>query len=197
MEEYCTMDQKDYVSFVLMLALCLAGSIFKLWDYILVHRSVKKERASASVLSGQIVIRADWRSWLSTGLLFLGVAVPIVAGTITAAFPLVFFILFALAALYYCLHSLFWSITLNETDFVCRTLSGQKNTYAYADVRRIVPIGRKKRRMDGLRIVMADGSVIVVDRTLYGLDTLERRVRAVVGDVYVPEDFITPMRPLR
>ena len=103
---------------------------------------------------------------------------------------------FALAALYYFIHGLVWRITLEEESFTCRSLTGKESTHRYADVRRIVPIGRSKRKMDGTRVVMRDDSIVFIDRTLYGVETLERRVRDALGDNFIEEASLQPMKPL-
>lgn len=191
------MTEKEYISFLLLFILCLVGTAFKIWDYFRVRHAVKAERAKAGTGSGRIVIKSDWRSSLSTLLLLLGVLAPLVTGSITRALPLAFFILFAFAALYYLVHSLFWRITVDEESFTCRTMVGKETTYRFADVRRIVPIGKSKRKMDGTRIVMRDDTIVFVDRTLYGVETLERRVKEALGENFVEEESLKPMRPLR
>lgn len=39
--------------------------------------------------------------------------------------------------------------------------------------------------MDGTRLVMRDDTVVFIDRTLYGLETLERRVRDALGESFI------------
>ena len=191
------MTEKEYISFLLLFLLCLLGTAFKLWDYIRVRRAVKEERARVGTIPGQVVIKVDWRASLSTFCLMLGVLAPLVTGSITKTLPLVIFILFALAALYYFIHGLVWRITLEEESFTCRSLTGKESTHRYADVRRIVPIGRSKRKMDGTRVVMRDDSIVFIDRTLYGVETLERRVRDALRDSFIEEASLQPMKPLR
>ena len=191
------MTAKEYVSFLLLFLLCVLGSAFKLWDYLRVRRAVKEERARVGTIPGRVVIKVDWRASISTLCLLLGVLAPLVTGTITKVFPLIIFILFALAALYYFVHGLIWRITLEDESFICRSMTGKQSSYRYADVRRIVPIGRSKRKMDGTRVVMRNDTVIFIDRTLFGVETLERRVRDALGDSFIEEASLQPMKPLR
>ena len=107
------------------------------------------------------------------------------------------FLLLAVAALYYFVHSLIWRVVLDEEAFTCRTITGKESTYRYADVRRIVPFGKSKRKMDGTRVVMQDDTIVIIDRTLYGVETLERRVRDVLGDDFISESSLAPMKPLK
>ena len=51
--------------------------------------------------------------------------------------------------------------------------------------------------MDGTRVVMRDDSIVFIDRTLYGVETLERRVRDALGDSFIEEASLQPMKPLR
>ena len=74
------MTEKEYVSFLLLFILCVLGTAFKLWDYFRVRSAVKAERARVGSQTGRIVIKADWRAWLSTLLLLLGVLAPVVTG---------------------------------------------------------------------------------------------------------------------
>ncbi len=191
------MTAKEYVSFLLLFLLCVLGSAFKLWDYLRVRRAVKEERARVGTIPGRVVIKVDWRASISTLCLLLGVLAPLVTGTITKVFPLIIFILFAIAALYYFVHGLIWRITLEDESFICRSMTGKQSSYRYADVRRIVPIGRSKRKMDGTRVVMRNDTVIFIDRTLFGVETLERRVRDALGDSFIEEASLQPMKPLR
>lgn len=191
------MTAKEYVSFLLLFLLCVLGSAFKLWDYLRVRRAVKEERARVGTIPGCVVIKVDWRASISTLCLLLGVLAPLVTGTITKVFPLIIFILFAIAALYYFVHGLIWRITLEDESFICRSMTGKQSSYRYADVRRIVPIGRSKRKMDGTRVVMRNDTVIFIDRTLFGVETLERRVRDALGDSFIEEASLQPMKPLR
>lgn len=191
------MTAKEYVSFLLLFLLCVLGSAFKLWDYLRVRRAVKEERARVGTIPGRVVIKVDWRASVSTLCLLLGVLAPLVTGTITKVFPLIVFILFAIAALYYFVHGLIWRITLEDESFICRSMTGKQSSYRYADVRRIVPIGRSKRKMDGTRVVMRNDTVIFIDRTLFGVETLERRVRDALGDSFIEEASLQPMKPLR
>ena len=62
---------------------------------------------------------------------------------------------------------------------------------------RVVYLGKSKRRLDGARFVMKDGTVILVDRTLYGLDTLTRRARAAENTHFIVETALEPLRTLR
>lgn len=191
------MTNMETISFMVLFILCLLAAALKVWDYFMVRRAVNREREAAEAPAGEIVIKSSWRSCASSALLFLAFLAPLlVAGAMGTAAAIVFALL-AVAALYYCLYSLLWRITLKEDTFVCRTMTGKQSTYAYADVRRIIPIGRKKRRMDGMRILMADETIIFVDRTLYGLETLERRARAAAGDDFTTEESLSPMKPLR
>ena len=64
-------------------------------------------------------------------------------------------------------------------------------------MRRIVPFGKSKRKMDGTRVVMQDDTIVIIDRTLYGVETLERRVREVLGEDFISESSLAPMKPLR
>ena len=191
------MTEKEYVSFLLLFILCVLGTAFKLWDYFRVRSAVKAERARVGSHTGRIVIKADWRAWLSTLLLLLGVLAPVVTGSILNPVPLAIFILFALAALYYFFHGLLWRVTLEEETFTCRTMTGKESTYRYDGVRRIVPMGKSKRKMDGTRLVMRDDTVVFIDRTLYGLETLERRVRDALGESFIEEASLNPIKPLR
>ena len=191
------MNMNDYVSILLLFGLCLLGTFFKLWDYLRVRHAVKAERKNAETASGRIVIRDDWRASLSTLFILLGVLAPVIAGSITNPIALVIFLLLAVAALYYFVHSLIWRVVLDEEAFTCRTITGKESSYRYADVRRIVPFGKSKRKMDGTRVVMQDDTIVIIDRTLYGVETLERRVRAVLGDDYISESSLAPMKPLR
>ena len=191
------MTAKEYVSFLLLFLLCVLGSAFKLWDYLRVRRAVKEEHARVGTIPGRVVIKVDWRASVSTLCLLLGVLAPLVTGTITKVFPLIIFILFAIAALYYFVHGLIWCITLEDEFFICRSMTGKQSSYRYADVRRIVPIGRSKRKMDGTRVVMRNDTVIFIDRTLFGVETLERRVRDALGDSFIEEASLQPMKPLR
>ena len=161
------------------------------------RRAVKEEHARVGTIPGRVVIKVDWRASVSTLCLLLGVLAPLVTGTITKVFPLIIFILFAIAALYYFVHGLIWCITLEDEFFICRSMTGKQSSYRYADVRRIVPIGRSKRKMDGTRVVMRNDTVIFIDRTLFGVETLERRVRDALGDSFIEEASLQPMKPLR
>ena len=51
--------------------------------------------------------------------------------------------------------------------------------------------------MDGTRVVMQDDTIVIIDRTLYGVETLERRVRDVLGDDFISESSLAPMKPLK
>ena len=128
---------------------------------------------------------------------YRGVLAPVVTGSILNPVPLAIFILFALAALYYFFHGLLWRVTVEEDTFTCRTMTGKESTYRYDGVRRIVPMGKSKRKMDGTRLVMRDDTVVFIDRTLYGLETLERRVRDALGESCIEEASLNPIKPLR
>ena len=191
------MTDMETASFMALFILCLLAAGLKVWDYFLVRRAVKQERNEADATVGEIVIKSGWRSCTSSAMLCLAFLAPLLVSGAMSTPAVVIFALLAVAALYYVLYSLLWRITLKEDAFVCRAMTGKQSTYAYADVRRIVPIGRRKRRMDGMRILMADETIIFVDRTLYGLETLERRARAAAGDDFTTEESLSPMKPLR
>jgi len=110
----------------------------------------------------------------------------------------VVFIVFAAGSLYYAIHSMLWRLTLEEGEtFTCKSIKGAVTTYRYADLVRVVYLGKSKRRLDGARFVMKDGSIIFVDRTLYGLDTLTRRARNAENTSFVEETALEPIRSLR
>lgn len=192
------MPEKEYIGFLIMLIVWAIASVLKVTDYFLVRSAVKRERASKYPMPGTIVIKSAWYAYVSYYLFFAGLIVPLVSGSVVAPLAYVIFILFAAGALYYAVHSMLWSMTLDEGEtFTCKSLRGKVTTYRYADVVRVVYLGKSKRRLDGARFVMKDGTVILVDRTLYGLDTLTRRARAAENTHFIEETALEPIRTLR
>lgn len=192
------MPEKEYIGFLIMLIVWAIASILKIVDYFLVRRAVKFERKSQYAIPGTIVVKSEWYAYVSYFLFFAGLMVPLLSGSVVAPLAYIIFIIFAAGSLYYALHSVLWRMTLDEGEtFTCKSLRGKVTTYRYSDVVRVVYLGKSKRRLDGARFVMKDGSIIFVDRTLYGLDTLARRARSAENSSFVEEAALEPIRTPR
>lgn len=192
------MQEKELIGFTIMLIVWLIATVLKVVDYFIVRKAVMRERESKYAMPGTIVIKSDWHAWVSYYLFFTGLLIPLFLGSVVAPVALVIFILFAAGSLYYALYGTFWRMTLTEGDvFTVKHPKGTVKEYRYQDVLRVVYIGRSKRRLDGARFVMKDGTIIFVDRTLYGLETLVRRARNAENTSFIEEASLEPIRPPR
>lgn len=192
------MEDKEFVGFIIMLIVWSAATVLKAVDYFIVRSAVKRERESKYAMPGTIIVKSDWYAWVSYYMFFAGLLIPLFLGSIVAPVALIIFILFAVGALYYAVHGTLWRMTLPEGEvFTVKHPRGTVKEYRYADVVRVVYLGKSKRRLDGARYVMKDGSIIFVDRTLYGLETLTRRARNAENTSFVEEAALEPIRPIR